>query len=214
MFTLMVRPALPQMQGYTLIEVLVVLAIFGVLLAMGVPRMTLWILSVKAEAATELYAAGFKLARQQALLHNASTRLVLLPNAGNGQMDSQVDLCFPAPGLPCSDESGAWSTTTSVASGDPEGAAGFTSVFASASALPSAAILQPSVLPEGSSSVYFNASGWVDTTFGQRLIRMQFDPAPAYAGQLRASALVIGLAGSVIKCDPGVVAADSRACPP
>jgi type IV fimbrial biogenesis protein FimT len=80
--------------------------------------------------------------------------------------------------------------------------------------LPSSALLQPSVLPEGSNSVYFTSAGWVDTGFGQRLSRMQFDPSPAYAGQLPASALVIGLAGSVIKCDPTVVAADSRACPP
>lgn len=214
MFPLIVRSGQRGVHGFTLIEALVVLAIFGVLLALGVPRMTLWILSTKAQAATELYAAGFKLARQQALSHNAVTRLVLLPNAGNGQMDWQVDLCFSRPGVLCSNESGAWSTTTTVASADPEGTGGFTSVFAAADALPSAAILQPSLLPEGSTSVYFNASGWVDTTFGQRLSRMQFDPAPAYAGQLRASALVIGLAGGVIKCDPAAAATDSRACPP
>ncbi len=203
-----------NMGGFTLIEAMVVLVILGFLLAVGVPRMTLWTLSSKAAAATEFYAEGFKLARQQALGHNAASRLVLTVNADNGQMDWQVDLCFPIPGVPCSNESGDWSTTAAPAGGDPSGAAGMTSVFRSASALPSATVLQPSVLPEGSSSVYFNASGWVDTQFGQRLSRIQFDPAASYAGRLHASALVVGLAGSVIKCDPGVVASDARACPP
>jgi type IV fimbrial biogenesis protein FimT len=200
------------MGGFTLIEAMVVLTIVGFLLAVGVPRMTLWTLSSKAAAATEFYAEGFKLARQQALARNAASRLVLTVNADNGQMDWQVDLCFPTPGLPCSNESGDWSSTAAPAGGDPSGA--MTSVFRSASALPPATILQPSVLPEGSNSVYFNASGWVDAQFGQRLIRIQFDPAASYAGRLHASALVVGLAGSVIKCDPGVAASDARACPP
>lgn len=200
--------------GFTLIEVMVVLAILGTLLAFGVPRMTLWSLSSKAAGATEFYAEGFKLARLQALGRNAASRIVLTTNAGNGQMDWQVDLCFPAPGVPCSNESGNWSSTTAPAAGDPEGAAGATSVFRSASALPPAAILQTSALPEGSSSVYFTASGWVDTDFGQRLNRIQFDPIASHAGRLHASALVVGLAGSVIKCDPGAGAGDARTCPP
>jgi type IV fimbrial biogenesis protein FimT len=202
------------MRGFTLIEAMVVLAILGTLLALGVPRMTLWTMSSKAAGATEFYAEGFKLARQQALGHNAASRIVLTTNAGNGQMDWQVDLCFSAPGVPCSNESGSWSSATAPAGGDPEGAAGFRSVLRSASALPSAAIWQPSVLPEGSNSVYFNASGWVDADFGQRLSRIQFDPIASHAGTLHASALVVGLAGSVIKCDPGAAAGDARTCPP
>ena len=219
MFPLMQAPGcavlgVGEMRAFTLIETMVVLAILGILLSFGVPRMTLWTLSNKAAAATEFYAEGFKLARQQALGHHAASRLVLTVNAGNGQMDWQVDLCFPMPGVPCSNESGNWSGTAAPADGDPEGAAGSRSVFRSASALPSAAVLQPSVLPEGSNSVYFNATGWVDTDFGQRLSRIEFVPATSYAGHLHASALVVSLAGSVIKCDPGVAASDARACPP
>jgi type IV fimbrial biogenesis protein FimT len=201
-------------RGFTLIEAMLVLAILGILLSFGLPRMTLWTFSGKAAGATEFYAEGLKLARQQALGHNAVSRIVLTTNAANGQMDWQVDLCFPVPGVPCSNESGNWSGTTTPAGGDPEGAAGFRSVFRSAGALPSAALLQPSTVPEGSNSVYFNAAGWVDSTFVQPLNRIQFDPVADHGGRLHASALVVGLAGSVIKCDPGVAASDARACPP
>ncbi len=219
MFALMQAPGcaackVGQMRAFTLIETMLVLVVLGILLSFGVPRMTLWTLSGKAASATEFYAEGFKLARQQALGHHAASRMVLTVNTGNGQMDWQVDLCFPMPGVPCSNESGDWSGTTVPAGGDPEGAAGSRSIFRSANALPSAAILQPHLLPEGSNSVYFTASGWVDTGFGQRLSRIQFDPAASHAGRLHPSALVVSLAGSVIKCDPGVAVGDARACPP
>ena len=200
--------------GFTLIEALVVLAIFGILLALGVPKMTLWMLSSKAAAATELYAEGFRLARQQALSHNAASRIVLTSNAGNGQMDWQVDICFLKPGVPCTDESGAWSATDAAAPGDPEGGAGFKSVFRSASALPPSYVLQPTLLPQGGTSVYFTSLGWVDTTFDQRLTRIQLDPTDRYKADLPASALAVSLAGTVIKCDASVAITDSRACPP
>lgn len=200
--------------GFTLIETLIGLAILGILLAFGVPEMALWLLKTKAASATELYAEGFKLARRQALSHNAASRVVLTPNVENGQMDWQVDICFIQPGVPCTDASGAWSTTSASASGDPEGAAGFTSVFRSAAALPQSDVLRPTLLPEGSSSVYFTALGWVDTAFEQRLTRIQLDPNLNYAADLPASALTISLAGSVIRCDPNVAITDSRACPP
>ncbi|MDC8759986.1 pilus assembly FimT family protein [Janthinobacterium fluminis] len=200
--------------GFTLLELMVVLVIFGVLLAVGVPRMTSWTLATKAGAATELYAEGFKLARQQALSHNAASRIVLTPNLLNGQYDWQVDICFPQPGLPCSNSTGVWSTISAPAGADPEGAAGYVSVFRSAAALPQSEVLLPALLPEGASSIYFTALGWVDTTFPQRLTQIRFDPTPAYAANLRASAVTVNLAGTAAKCDPLVAVTDSRACPP
>ena len=201
-------------RGFTLIEIMLALVVFSVLLAVGVPGMTKWVLASKAGAATELYAEGFKLARQQAQTHNAASRIMLTLNATNGQMDWQVDICFPGPGLPCNDDTGSWSTTAAPASGDPEGAAGFTSVFRSAASLPPVAVLTPTFTPDGTSSVYFTSTGWVDTAFNQRLTRIRLDPTANYAADLRSSALQINLAGTVSKCDPVVGVADSRACPP
>ena len=200
--------------GFTLIEALVVLAIFGFMLALGVPMMSLWSLGNKAAAATEFYADGFRLARAQAIAHNAAGRILLTENAGNGQMDWQVDICFPTVVLPCNGDTGAWSTTAANASGDPEGGAGFKSVFRAADALPRAQVLQQTLTPAGATDIYFTALGWVDTTFSPRLARIQMAPAPAYAGSIPSSAIVVTLAGIATKCDPTVALTDSRACPP
>lgn len=202
--------------GFTLLELMVVLAVTGILLAVGVPRMTSWTLATKAAAAGELYADGFRLARQQALGHNAASRIVLTPNAVNGQLDWQVDICFPTPVVPCSDVSGSWSTSQAIAAGDPEGDSGYKSVFRPATALPQAEVLQPTLLPEGSTGAYFTSLGWVNTGIAGYLTRIQLVPTAAYRSQLQATAVVLNLAGTAVKCNPdaAIAAADSRACPP
>ncbi|HEV7813688.1 MAG TPA: type II secretion system protein [Janthinobacterium sp.] len=212
----------PGQGGFTLIEALVTLAIFSILLAIGVPAMSTWTLANKAASATELYAEGIRTARQQALTHNAYSRFVLSPNVVNSQLDWQVDICFPSNGLICDDSTGNWSSTTAAAADDPEGATGYKSVFRSASGLPTAEVLQPTLSPQGSTSVYFNSLGWVaptaSTSPSTPLAQIRFDPAAAYASVLHASAVAITLAGNAIKCDPsvgaGAVTHDSRACPP
>ncbi|TWI67549.1 type IV fimbrial biogenesis protein FimT [Pseudoduganella lurida] len=199
-------------RGYTLIEVVVGIAILGIVLAVGIPNLTHWIIANKAKAASEFYLDGLTMARRQAVAHNARSRFVLTPNA-NGQYDWQVDLCFPALAVPCTDDTGNWSTATAVASGDPEGLTGFKSVFRSASALPPSNVLIPSVAPEAANAIYFTELGWVDTSIRARLTRLRLDPATALAGDVRAAALSVTLAGMASKCDPAAQAPDSRACP-
>lgn len=202
----------PHRGGYTLIEVVVGVAILGILLAVGIPNMANWIMANKARAASEFYLDGLSMARRQAVTHNARSRFVLTPGT-NGQFDWRVDLCFPAPGTPCADDEGNWSTAAAPSSGDPEGAAGFRSVFRSAASLPPSDVLIPVVAPAGASAVYFTEVGWVDTTTGGRLALLRLDPAPALANDLRTAAVAVTLAGVASKCDPAVAVPDSRACP-
>jgi type IV fimbrial biogenesis protein FimT len=200
--------------GFTLLEIMIALAVMGILLAVGMPAMSTWSQVSKARSAVGFYAEGFALARQQAIAHNGASRIVLTPNAGNDQNDWQVDICFPTAAAACNATSGGWSTVAAAATGDPEQAAGFHSVARAATGLPKTSVLMPERLPAGASSVYFNSLGWVDTSIAQRMTALRFAPGSSYQDQLRPTAIVIGLAGTAITCDWSVEVPDSRACPP
>ena len=200
-------------QGFSLIEIMIAVAVLGVMLAVGVPAMSRWIDATKARSALEFYAEGLALARQQAIGHNGASRFVLTANAANGQNDWQVDICFPTALLPCDDVGGGWSTVSAPATGDPEGTKGFLSVRKSAATLPKASVMATTLTPLGSSAIYFNSVGWVDTTYDERLTSIRFAPASGYEKDIRPAAIVVSLAGTATKCDPSVAAPDSRACP-
>ncbi|WLI91494.1 prepilin-type N-terminal cleavage/methylation domain-containing protein [Massilia sp. R2A-15] len=203
------RPA-----GFTLVETMVALVIAGFLLAVGIPSMSNWLLSNKAASANEFYMEGFRLARQQAISHNTASRLLLTANATNGQLDWQVDICFPTSSAPCVEGSENWSTPAAPAANDPEGANGFRSVLRSAANLPPVSVIAPTLLPDGAYYVFYTALGWVDTNYPARVTRLELAPAPAYAGRVRTSAIAVTLGGMPTRCDPSVAVTDSRACPP
>lgn len=202
-----------RQRGFTLVESMAALAVIAALLAVGIPNMTTWVVSNKARSAAEFYGEGFATARREAVTRNAASRLVLSPNP-NGQLDWQVDVCFPVPAVPCSADSGSWSTVDTAADNDPNAASPFRSIYRAAGALPSAEVLVPTVQPQGSSTVYFTALGWVDTTDQQRLARLTLTPAADLRDAVAPVALVVTLAGIASKCNPAIAAPDSRACPP
>ncbi|MYM22505.1 prepilin-type N-terminal cleavage/methylation domain-containing protein [Duganella sp. FT135W] len=201
-------------RGFTLVELMVTITIFGFMLALGIPNASNWLLTNRARGASEFYLDGFAMARRQAVSHNAISRISLTPNTNTGQMDWQVDICFIGANTTCAPNDATWSTTAAAAANDPEGATGFKSVYRSADALPDSEVLLPTTLPAGASQVYYTATGWVDTNFGQRLTQLRLDPASKYAHNVPVVALVVTLAGMASKCDPTLAATDNRACPP
>ena len=208
------RPVKLPAGGFTIIEAAVALAVMAVLLAVGIPSMSTWMQARKAAAASAFYKEGFQLARAQAVTHNSASRLVLSENATSGQLDWQVDICFPTPSVPCNDGSGAWSTTAAAASGDPDQAHGFRSVVRSADALPATSAMMLTLTPDDASAVYFTPLGWVDGSMSPRLSRIELQPALGRQGAFKKMAVVLTLAGTASICDPAVAVQDSRGCPP
>lgn len=201
--------------GFTLLEIMIALAIMGVVLAVGIPSMSTMVFANKAAAAGQFYSEGFSMARNQALTQNGVSRLLLSKNAGNGQFDWQIDVCFPRSDDPCNAASANWSTTLAPASGDPKGATnGFRSILRRADALPPSTQLTQATSPVDARAVYFTPLGWVDPAFAPRLERIDLTPAGKQAAAAPASAVVLTMAGNGIRCKPQVAANDPQRCPP
>lgn len=198
--------------GFTLVETLIALAVFTVLLALGVPRMSDWAAASKAAATGQFYAEGLALARAKALAHNSASRIILSPNADSGQYDWRVDLCFPTPEAPCNAAAGTWSTVTDPVKPDGAAGAGFNSVQRNAASLPGSERLSVTPGPNGSTAVYFTPLGWIDTRIEPRMMRIDLAPASS-APPFPAASLVLTLGGIAIECAPDVAANDSRRCP-
>ena len=205
-------------RGFTLIEALVVVAIMGTLLAVGMPAMSDWLLGRKAMAAAVFYQEGLALARNTAITHGGHSRLVLTENAANGKLDWRVDLCFPIKDTVCDDNNQTgWSTATAVAAGDPDSADDahkFHSVVRTASGMPDDNTMQQAVNPAGATDIYFNQLGWVDGTVTPRVASMDLAPALTRPGAFKPIAVVVPLSGIAVICDRSAPAHDVRGCPP
>lgn len=199
----------PSQRGFTLVEIMIGLAILSLLLAMGVPSMRAWLLANNAQASSEFYAEGLRMARSEAVKRNGVTRMVLTANATSGQKDWQVDLCIPTPTASCTDTTGSWSTATAVNS--DAHSADFKSVQRLATKLPSSSVMTLTISPANASAVYFTPLGWVNTAIANNLTTMTL--APVTANAFPTGAVAVTLAGTVNKCLPSAGAGDSRRCP-
>ena len=77
---------LPRAKGFTLIELMITVAIVGILLVAGVPSYRTWIQNTQVRTATESIHDGLQLARQEAVRQNVPIEFVLTdtsPTLGN-----------------------------------------------------------------------------------------------------------------------------------
>jgi type IV fimbrial biogenesis protein FimT len=199
--------------GFTLIEALVTLAILGIIAAVGVPNMSNWLLARRAQSAAGYYADAFSIARNKAIEYNAVSRVVLNDNAKSGQMQWQVDLCFPNAGNVCDDDNGSWSTLTAPAT-NPATSQSVLSVTQAADGLPPASAMAITLSPSGANDVYFNKLGWIDNDVSANLMRITLSPSIQRSNAFAPLAVALTLAGVASRCDPAAAAHDPKRCPP
>lgn len=207
-----VKPA-PGAAGFTLIEAAVVLAILGILAAVGFPNMSNWLLGRRAQAAAGYYMDGLELARNQAISHNSASRLVLNENGASGQMEWRVDQCVATDEGRCDDQNGNWSAVGTPIT-DPRTGASLASTTRSASGLPPLATMAETLGPSGATEVYFTPVGWLDTSVSPQLTRIVLAPSYQRTGAFAPIEVALTLAGVASRCDPNAAAHDPRGCPP
>ncbi len=173
-------------RGFTIIESLVVIAIVGLLLVLGLPMMGEWLANSRIRTATESMLAGLQLARAEAVRRNA-----------------QVEFVLDAP------PAAGWTVLTAVAGEvlDSKAANEGTSDV-TLTVLPNGATR---VTFDGlGRRVAVNS----DDTAPIDSVALDLPESVLPAAQSRDLRLQVGLSGQIVMCDPNVSGADVRSCPP
>lgn len=178
-------------QGFTLIEVLITLAIVGVVLMLGLPGITEWMQNAQIRTAAESLQSGLQVARTEAVRRNTHVEFVLGNPGNSGGTGWTVRTVNPA------------ADVQSV----PDGV-GSRNVVLTAS-------------PAGATTVTFNGFGRIPTApaattnadGSEFLTQIDLDNASLSTTASRELRIVISGGGEIRMCDPNVTdVLDPRKC--
>lgn len=194
-------------RGLSIIEVVITVAIMGILLAAAMPSVGAWMANTRVRNTAEALQNGLQQARTEALRRNQSVSFYLVGLTTPTVMDNSCALSSSggswvvaqtSPATKCAnDESGTPAILAKHAAGDGGG----TQVTVAATTTANAA----------AHTVTFNGFGQV--TNSGAIGQINVTPTTTNA-DVRSLRIVVTTAGMVRMCDPSITAAaDTRACP-
>ncbi len=186
-------------RGFTLIELMLVIAVMGVLLAVGLPQYSIWMQNLRIRGAAESVQGGLQLARATAIARNTQAILVFRPASL-----SYFVYTVPNPGTPPDD----WQ--------DPDaGPAGAVDMVRRHNQADDSSSASATMTPGGAYMVTFSSLGQVVANADASLPLTQVNITSAASTDLavRPLRVVINPGGSTRACDPAVSdPADPRHC--
>lgn len=169
--------------GFSLIEMMIVVAVIGITASVAIPSYRTWIQNTKVRTGAESILNGIQKARSEALLRNTAVRFTL------GANSAWTVECVNAAATACNDLTGGVVETRNNNEGGT-----------------SMAVIAPT--PGGATNVTFTNLGTKSTVVANQLDQI----AVSFAGSNRPLNITIGTGGTVRMCDPNASATDPRKC--
>lgn len=186
-------------RGFTLIELMLVIAVMGILLMVGLPQYSIWMQNLRIRGAAESVQNGLQIARATAISRNTQAMLVFRPASL-----SYFVYTLPNPGTPPTD----WQ--------DPDlDTPLLVDIIRRHNQADDAAGANVTMTPGAAYMVTFSSLGQVvanpDASF--QLTQVDITSAGSTDPAIRPLRIVINPGGSTRACDPAVTdAADPRKC--
>ena len=209
----------PQ-RGFTIIEVMITLAVIGVLLALGAPGFVEWLQNQQIRAASEATVNGLQVARGEAVRRNTPVRFQLVSD-----LSSTCVLSSDSPTTPVSvswivslaDPTGACDADTDSGQ-SPSPAGRILQKRTSAEGSPNAratSVFVPAAAPtQAASTVTFAALGNVIANADGTPSINRIDVTNVnVTGAMRPLRIIITSGGSTRMCDPSLAPPEPRGCP-
>lgn len=174
--------------GFSIIELMVTVAILGIIAAIAAPSYLTWIQNTKIRTAAESIQNGLQLARAEALKKNASVQFVL------------------------TDTNSSWRVgcVTQVGDLNGDGLEDCPATITSRSSTDgSSGSINLTVTPGGATTIIFNGLG---IRSGGTLTQVQVDSTELSAADSRDLQIDITGSGSIRMCDPHAGSTDPRKC--
>ena len=188
--------------GFSLLELMITLAVLGIVMMVGLPNVSAWIQNTQLKTAAESVVSGLQLTRAEALRRNVSVRFSLVDSVANGCALSVTG------------------TSWVVSVSDPTGACGadpsdvapqIVQKKSGAEGTPNATLAGV-----GGTTALFNGLGRLVGVGNLTQVNVSNPTGGACmsaGGPMRCLAIMIGNGGQVRMCDPSVAdAADPRVC--
>ncbi|MDO8892662.1 MAG: GspH/FimT family pseudopilin [Sulfurimicrobium sp.] len=171
-------------KGFTLIELMITIAILGLTLALAMPAYTVWIQNTRIRSAAESFVNGLQLARNEGVRRNSTVEFVV----GTGSAWT-VKCTAVTPGCP----------DTNAIQNRTIGEGSSSSV---------------TVTPNNGGTIRFDSFGRMifPVPGAGSTVRFDIDNTLLTAADSRDLRITIDTGGNIRMCDPNVVAPDTRHC--
>lgn len=187
--------------GFTMIELMVGIAVVAILFALGLPSMGALLQNNKLGSSAKSYMQGIQIARTEAIRLNTTTEFVLTATPIGTGIETAAVPAVAGPHWVARAASGAsWDLIEAKSAADGSGQVGANSVQVNATA----------------ASIAFNGFGVPITgaAFSIAVTNPAGGACAAAGGTMRCQQIRVRPGGQVFLCDPAVAASDNRACPP
>ena len=190
------------MRGFSLIELIVGMAILGILMSIGIPAFSDWMRNARVRTTAESVLNGLQLARAEAVRRNTTVGFYLVDNASPCALSTEGPNWIVSVDSPVGQCDVAASDTVapriiqSRAGNESGGAA--TTVAAGQSSVVFNGLGRPTPVPGGNIAINFTDAA------GAACV--------AASGPVRCLRAEISIGGQIRMCDPALPAGDAQAC--